>query len=127
MFIKHYDSVNAKEILPLYSQKLPDNLMVDSVNSHGKFAKIFLSNLSDEQFETLKKECSKKRKEDNIFLTFYTASKANPRTAASEVVDFSDFDWEKIIDFKISGDTSPYQHSKSSEPFHYVSVVFVMD
>lgn len=125
MFIKHYHVLTAREALVSLSKQLPTNLLVDTVNEHGKFSIEFISKLTPEQLSKLKAECEKKKNKE-VFLSFNVQTKPAPKLVEQELTSFSDFDWNKIADFKISGDTTPYQHSKSSEPFHYVSVVFVM-
>lgn len=107
------------------SKHLPTNLLVDTVNEHGKFSIEFISKLTPEQLSKLKAECEKKKNKD-VFLSFYIQTKPAPNLLEEELTNFSNFNWEKVADIKISGDTTSYQHSKSSEAFYYVSVVFVM-
>ena len=125
MFIKHYHVLTAREALVSRSRDLPTNLLVDTVNDHGKLSLEFLLKLTPDQVSKLRTECEKK-KNKQVFLHFSVQTKPAPKLVEQELTNFSEFDWNKVADFKISGDTTPYQHSKSSEPFHYISVVFVM-
>lgn len=125
MFIKHYNVLTAREALVSRSKELPLNLLVDTVNDHGKFSLEFLLKLTPEQLSKLRTECAKK-KNKQVFLSFNIQTKSAPKLLEQELTDFSSFDWKKVADIKISGDTTPYQHSKSSEAFYYISIVFVM-
>lgn len=121
---KSYNAISARDILISCANKLPENLMVDAVNDQGKFAICFVLHLNEDQLLTLKKETDKKNVQ-NIFLEFSTVSEGSTE-CPTELKKFDDFDWNKVCQIKISGDTSPFQRSIHTEPYHYISVVFVL-
>lgn len=121
---KHYNATSVKDILISCADKLPENLMIDAVDDHGKFSIDFISRLTDDQLIKLSEEASKKA-DKTVFLEFSTVTE-DSTDCPYELKKFSDFDWYKVCQIKISGDTCPYIHSIHSEPHHYISVVFVV-
>lgn len=125
LFVYNKNAIPAQIAVLSISQQLPENLLIDAVNEHGKFSLEFLFRLTPEQLFKLKTECEKK-KNKNVFLSFSREEKPAPKLVEREIRDLSAFDWSKVADIRISGDTSPYQYSRDSEAFHYISIVFVM-
>lgn len=121
---KNYNTIKATDALVSLVNKLPENLLVDSVNDKGKFSLNFLLRLTDNQLVSLKEEASKKKSDFLLdFATIESESKACP----DELRNFSDFDWDKVLEIRISGDTCPYQPNIHSEAIDYISVIFVMN
>lgn len=116
--LKNYNAVFARDVFLSLANKLPMNLMLDSVNSQGKFTIKFLSCLSEQEIKALRKECEKKT--ENVFLLFYTIEE-NSISCPKELRNFSNFDWNKIISIRFNGDTCPYAFGEDF--VHYVSVV----
>ena len=124
MKIKNLNSLRVRDLLISLADKLPKNLMADAINEHGKFSIEFLLKLTNEQLEHLNSECSKFKK-DLVFLDF--AQKPNGATyTPTEVKDYSNFNWNNVIDIIINGDTCPTIRSHLTEPIYYVSIVFIM-
>lgn len=121
---KNYNTVSARDILISCANKLPENLLIDAINQQGRFSINFLLRLDTDQLACLNKEIAKKNKKQ-VFLEFSTVQE-NSTACPVELKDFDHFDWSKVCQIKMSGDTSPYLHSRHSEPYHYISVVFVL-
>ena len=121
---KHYNVASVKDILMSCADKLPENLMIDAVNDHGKFSIDFISRLTDDQLTKLCEESSKKAGK-HVFLDFSTINEGS-NSCPTELKKFSDFNWYKVCQIKINGNTCPYLHNNQSEPQEYISVVFVV-
>lgn len=120
---KNYNTAKATDILVSLANKLPENLLVDSVNDKGKFSLNFLLRLTDNQLVSLKEEASKKKSD---FLLDFATIELESDTCPNELRNFSDFNWEKVYEIKISGDTCPYQPNIHSKCVDYVCVTFVL-
>lgn len=121
---KHRNAASVKDILISCAEKLPENLMIDAVDDHGKFSIDFIARLTDDQLIKLSEEAAKKA-DKTVFLEFSTVTEGST-ACPYELKKFSDFDWYKVSQIKISGDTCPSLHSIHSEPYYYISVVFVV-
>lgn len=121
---KHRNAASVKDILISRAEKLPENLMIDAVDDHGKFSIDFIARLTDDQLIKLSEEAAKKA-DETVFLEFSTVTEGST-ACPYELKKFSDFDWYKVSQIKISGDTCPSLHSIHSEPYYYISVVFVV-
>ena len=121
---RHRNAVSAKDILISCADKLPANLMIDAVNAHGKFSIEFILRLTEDQLACLNAE-TKKKGNENVFLDFSTIQQGST-CCPTELKNFSDFDWYKVSQIKISGDPCPYLHSIHSASHYYISIVFVL-
>lgn len=121
---KHYNALSARDAIVSRANKLPESLWVDAVDAQGSFSIAFLLRLDEDGLASLNKEIAKKSNHP-VFLEFSTIPQSS-NTCPMELKDFSNFDWTKVIETRINGNTSPYATDIHNEPFEYVSVVFVM-
>lgn len=122
--MQHYNATSVKDILISCADKIPENLMIDAVNDHGKFSIDFISRLTEDQLISLKNEAAKKGTQ-NVFLEFSTVTEGSAN-CPTELKNFADFDWYKVCQIQINGNTAPSIRSATSEPYHYISVVFTV-
>lgn len=116
----------ARDMFISLANKLPENLQLDAVNEHGLFCAAFLLRLTEEQLCDLRKEARKHDKE-NIFLLFYCVSEENASSQVPyELKDLNNFDFSKVVSCKFNGNTSPFLQYRNWEPYHYVTVTFVI-
>ncbi len=120
---KNLNTARATDLLISLASKLPENLVVDTVNEKGNFSLSCLLRMTDEQLFTLKEEANKKK--ETVLLDFATIESGST-SCPDELRNFSDFDWNKVGEIRISGDTCPYLPNIYSQPIDYISVIFVI-
>lgn len=123
---KSFNTIFARDALISLANKLPENLVLDSMNAEGSFTINFLLQLAEEQLCDLRKE-ARKQKNENFFLFFYSVTEGKePKSLPTEVKNFSTFDFSKVKSISFNGNTSPYLPYRNWSPIHYVSVTFTL-
>jgi len=120
--------MKARDMLLSLANKLPDNLLLDAVNSHGIFTASFLLRLKEENLCDLRKE-ARKHGNESVFLFFFKVSeKELGKKAPFEVkeTEYDTFDFSKVSDVLFNGSTAPLLEHNYLHAMHYVSVTLVV-
>lgn len=119
---KEYELISIRDRLLLLALKLPKKLMIHTDASEGTFTIDFLNRLTDEQLADLNKAVNLHEVED-VFLYFYMRREGK-RMPTIELNEFENFDFGRVLETTINGNTVSLIEREDLPPTHYVSVTF---